>query len=84
MANLKNKTDKKIQLKSIQVDFSQIKTLEEYKEKIYHEVKDSDIGIVVLNAAVNFDGPFCELKNSELEGMVNVNCLGVMYTFRVL
>ena len=64
--SIKNKTDKKIKLKFIEADFSKFKSLDDYRQKIFNEVKNLDIGIVVLNAAVNYDGPFEKLRDQEV------------------
>ena len=42
-----------------------------------------DIAILINNAGISFDGPFEEMKNKEVENIVNVNCLHPMYLTKV-
>lgn len=48
-------------------DFGQLKSIEEYKEKIGYNLEFYDIGVLALNAGVGTMGPFDELTEKEVE-----------------
>ena len=43
-----------------------------------------DIGVVVLNAGVGQSGPFASISNRQVEQVVNVNALHVVYSAKVI
>jgi len=72
-----------IKTKSIVADFSKLHSISDYQEQIGDKVKDLDIGVLALNAGVGSFGAFEDLLNDEVESMVSVNALHVVYTLKV-
>jgi short-subunit dehydrogenase len=65
-------------------DFSKISTIEEYQSTVADKLINTDIGVLVLNAGTNVMGPFKDLRNDEVERIVNVNAVHVIYVAKTL
>ena len=68
----------------IVADFGQLKTIEDYKKVVEYEMEFYDIGVLALNAGVGTMGPFEELTDKEVESIVNVNALHVIYMTKIM
>lgn len=70
--------------KYIVCDFSKLTTMKHYTDLFQEELKSMDVGMVVLNAGVATLMPFKDLKDDELEAMVNVNALQIPYFIKMI
>lgn len=59
-------------------------SIEEYRTKVAEQLKDLDIGVLVANAGIGNVGPLYMQTDKEVQDMVNVNVLHVIYTLKVL
>ena len=73
-----------IKTKYIVADFSKMHTIKEYEELVAKPLQGLDIAVLLLNAGVGLMGPFKLLTNLEVERIVNVNSLQVVFTAKVL
>ena len=60
-------------------DFAKINSISDYEKIVQDKFSDIDIGILILNAGEREMGPFSEIKNKDVEKMVNVNALHIIY-----
>ena len=51
---------------------------------IRDQFKDMDIGVLLLNAGCAQFGPFKEMTDDEIEGIVSTNALHVVYLAKAL
>merc|ERR1740117_2847372 len=65
-------------------DFGELKSIEDYQSKIAYDLEFYDIGLLALNAGVGTMGPFNELTDKEVEQLVNVNALHVIYMTKIM
>jgi len=65
-------------------DFSQMKSIEDYERLVQDKISKLDVGILILNAGVGGMGPFSEIRDKDIEIIVNVNALHVIYFAKVL
>ena len=65
-------------------DFAKVSTAEEYQQTVASKLEGVDIGVLVLNAGTAVMGPFKDIRNDEVERIVNVNALHVIYLARAL
>ena len=74
----------KIQTAMVVADFSELNSIKDYKEKITSNLEKYDIGLLALNAGVGTMGPFDQLYEEEVERIVNVNALHVIYMSKLM
>jgi short-subunit dehydrogenase len=67
----------------IVADFSKMFTIKDYKV-ISDQLKDKDVGILCLNAGVQQMGAFSELTDQEIQDIVSVNALHVVYFAKLM
>lgn len=60
-------------------DFAKINSISDYEKIVQDKFSDIDIGILILNAGEREMGPFSEIENKDVEKMVNVNALHIIY-----
>jgi len=65
-------------------DFAKLSTVEEYQVTVANKLKEVDIGVLILNAGTNVMGPFKDIRNDEVERIVNVNAIHVIYMAKTL
>ena len=65
-------------------DFSELKSIEDYKKKVMYDMEFYDVGVLVLNAGCGTMGPFGEITDQEVESIVNVNALHVVYMTKLM
>ena len=68
---------------SIVADFSKMHSVKDYQMQIGDKLQNLEIGVLALNAGVGSFGAFEDLTNEEVESMVSVNALHVVYTLKV-
>lgn len=54
----------------IVADFDEMRSMQDYREKIGDRLKDYDVGILVANAGVGLMGPFTWLEDKHVESIV--------------
>ena len=81
--NEENHFNKNLETKCIITDFSKIRSIVEYENILLDEIKDMDIGILIINAGAAEINYFSELKNIEVEEMVNLNALQCVYLSKI-
>lgn len=69
----------KFEAKTIVADFSNMRTMEEYRKVIVDKVKDLDVGVVVLNAGHAYNGTYELLSVEEIESQIC--CLELQYIY---
>ncbi len=70
--------------RSIVVDFGQLVTIADYKEKIADKLKDIDIAMLFLNAGYLPVGPFADMSYMDIQRTVGCNALHPIYLAKVL
>ena len=65
-------------------DFSQMKSIADYEKLVQEKISKIDVGILILNAGVGGMGPFSQIRNKDIEILVNVNALHVIYFSKVM
>jgi short-subunit dehydrogenase len=50
----------------IVADFSELKSIDDYKKKVMWDLEFYDIGVLVLNAGTGTMGPFGEITDQEV------------------
>mgnify|MGYP000856790971 FL=1 len=74
----------KVHTRIIQVDFSKVFTYEDIERKIYQEVKDLDISILVNNVGVGHFCRFEKLSYKSIYELIHVNIHSYVYVTYVL
>ena len=65
------------------VDLSKLTKYSEYEES-FRFTKKYDIGLLINNAGINFEGPFEKMSMKEVQDIVNVNMLHPIYLTKVI
>lgn len=65
-------------------DFVELKTIEEYNEKIAKKLAHLDIGVLALNAGYAEMGPFHMIDDIEVEKQCQVNAVHPIYLLKVM
>ena len=73
-----------IQIRYIVQDLGNLKSISEYRHLVDEHLAELDLGIVVLNAASRFSGPFDLQSDLEIERSISVNTLHTVYFTKAL
>ena len=74
----------RVKVVTISADLSKMHSIQEYKEKIVHKLKDLDIAMLFLNAGVAQMGKFQDIDESSIEDIMMVNAVHPMYLAKAL
>jgi len=61
-----------------------MKSIADYEKLVQDKISKLDVGILILNAGVAGMGPFSEIRDKDIEIIVNVNALHVIYFAKVM
>ena len=64
---VKGKGGREIETRIVVADFAGLSTMQQYKEVIFEQVADLDIGVVVLNAGHAYNGCYHKISIEEVE-----------------
>jgi len=84
LAEIVKKYGSNIKTKYIIADFSQLKSIADYKETIGKKLADIDIAMLFLNAGYAQIGPFADIHEEDVEKQIDCNVNHVAYTAKVL
>jgi short-subunit dehydrogenase len=75
---------KDVEFKYIIADFGKITTIAEYREIFGTVIENIDIGLVIANAGMGGPAKYESMTDDFLSNTMNINCLHVYYTFKIL
>ena len=73
-----------VKTRAIVFDFNEFTTIDKYQELIADKVKDIDVAMVYLNAGFGQPGAFEKLTNGDIQKLVSVNVLQLIYCAKVM
>ena len=62
-----------VETMTIVADISKLTTIDSYREIITDKLNDIDVGVVAVNAGILMQGPFKDLRDSEITNQIIVN-----------
>ena len=68
----------------ITADFWQLKSIEDYRKVVAEKVEHLDVAVLALNAGFVQIGPMIDIRDDEIEKMVQVNANHVIYLAKAL
>lgn len=80
----KTSTNKKLQANYTVANFSELRTIQDYKTKVADKLKHLDVAMLILNAGVYISGPFKDTTDDQVETIVNVNACHVTYLLKAM